>query len=79
MVTIRNLEAGDMENYWKLLNALDTETSYMMYEPKERAQRTNIQELQADLLNSVIHGKDLLLIAAEGDNMIGYMKKAVLK
>lgn len=57
-----------------MLNTLDTETNYMMYEPKEREQRTNIQELQDDIQRNVVHGNDFLQIALAGKEMVGYVR-----
>ncbi len=59
---------------WDLLNALDIETNYMMYEPKEREQCTNIQELSADIQSNVIHGNDFLQVASENNKMVGYIR-----
>lgn len=74
MVTFRKLEIEDVEDYWKLLNALDNETNYMMYEPKEREQKTNIRDLREDIENNVINGKDFLQIAVEDNKIIGYIR-----
>ena len=74
MVTYKKLGVEDAEDFWKLLNALDIETNYMMYEPREREQRTNIQELKDDIQNNVIKGNDFLQIATEDNKIIGYMR-----
>lgn len=74
MVVFKKLSIEDIENYWYLLNTLDMETNYMMYEPKERNQRTNIQELKKDIQNNVINGNDFLEIAIENDKIIGYIR-----
>ena len=74
MITFKALRIEEIERFWNLLNALDSETNYMMYEPKERAQRTNIQELSADIQSNVINGNDFLQIAAEGDQIVGYIR-----
>ncbi len=39
MAIYKKLNIEDIENFWYFLNALDIETNYMMYEPKEREQR----------------------------------------
>ena len=49
MLYYRTLELNQIEDFWKLLNTLDAETDYMMYEPNERTQTTNIQELKNDI------------------------------
>lgn len=46
MLYYRTLELNQIEDFWKLLNTLDAETDYMMYEPNERTQTTNVQELK---------------------------------
>lgn len=74
MAMFRKLTADDVENFWDLLNALDLETNYMMYEPKERAQCTDIQKWKVDIYNNAVNGRDFLLIALEGNEMIGYIR-----
>lgn len=74
MVVYKILSMEDIENYWYLLNTLDIETNYMMYEPEERKQCTNIQELKKDIQNNVINGNDFLEIAIENDKIIGYIR-----
>ena len=73
MITLKKLETEDVEGFWNLLNALEIETNYMMYEPKEREQRTNIQELKADMQSNVMNGDDFLQIALDGNKVIGYI------
>lgn len=74
MITYKKLEIQDVENYWNLLNSLDNETNYMMYEPKEREQRTNIQELRDDIQSNVINGKDFLQVALVDNKIVGYIR-----
>lgn len=74
MVVYRKLNMVDIENYWDFLNTLDVETNVMMYEPTERRQRTNIQELKQDIHTNVINGNDFLEIAIENDKIIGYIR-----
>ncbi len=74
MITFKGLRIEEIECFWNLLNTLDNETNYMMYEPKERAQCTNIQELCADIKSNVINGADFLLIASEDDKIVGYIR-----
>nr|WP_243259295.1 IS200/IS605 family transposase [Coprococcus comes] len=63
-----------MEHFWSLLNALDAETNFMMYEPNERKQHMDIQELKTDIYHSVIHGNDFLQIAKADNKIVGYLK-----
>lgn len=74
MIIFKPLEIGEVYRFWDFLNALDTETSYMMYEPEERAQRTGIQELRDDIQRNVISGNDFLQIALEDHKIIGYIR-----
>lgn len=74
MITFKELRIEDVDCFWDLLNALDNETDYMMYEPNERAQCTNIRELRADISDNVINGADFLLIASEDDKIVGYIR-----
>ena len=36
MIIYSKLEINRIKDFWELLNRLDTETDYMMYEPNER-------------------------------------------
>ena len=36
MIIYSKLENDRIKDFWELLNRLDTETDYMMYEPNER-------------------------------------------
>ncbi len=74
MITFKGLCIEEVDSFWNLLNALDIETNYMMYEPKERAQCTNIQELSADIRCNVINGYDFLQVASEDDKIVGYIR-----
>lgn len=67
-------ELNQIEDFWKLLNTLDAETDYMMYEPNERARTANVQELKTDIENNVICGSDFLRVAAENQKMVGYIR-----
>ena len=46
----------------------------MMYEPNERTQTTNVQELKNDIENNVICGSDFLQVAMENQKMVGYIR-----
>ncbi len=74
MIIFKELCIEEVDRFWDLLNALDTETNYMMYEPKERAQCTNIQELSADIRSNVINGNDFLQVASEDNKIVGYIR-----
>ena len=74
MVAFKKLGVEEVNCFWNFLNVLDMETSYMMYEPNERKQRTNIQELKADIRSNVVDGNDFLQIAMEDDRIVGYIR-----
>ena len=74
MIIYKELYLEDIECFWNLLNALDIETNYMMYEPAERVQSTNIQELRTDILSNVINGNDFLQVASDDDKIVGYIR-----
>ena len=57
-----------------MLNALDAETNFMMYEPNERKQHMDIQELETDIYHNVIHGNDFLQIAKADNKIVGYLR-----
>ncbi len=73
MIQFKELSMEDVEGFWALLNTLDRETDYMMYEPEERAQCMNVQQLRAHLQRSVIDGTDFLQVAADDDQIVGYL------
>ncbi len=74
MTIFKELCIEEVDCFWNLLNTLDIETNYMMYEPKERMQCTNIQELSVDIWNNVINGNDFLQVASEDDKIVGYIR-----
>ena len=89
MLYYRTLELNQIEDFWKLLNTLDAETDYMMYEPNERTQTTNVQKLKNDIENNVICGSDFLQVAMEnqkwlaifgqnGESLIGFFIQHIL-
>ena len=47
----RKLKKIDAERFWEMLNQLDHETEYMLYEPGERTK--NIAKMEAVIENSV--------------------------
>ncbi len=49
MIVFKELCIEEINHFWNFLNPLDIETNCMMYEPNERKQRTNVQELKADI------------------------------
>ena len=70
----KKIEIEEMEHFWSLINALDAETNFMMYEPNERKQHMDIQELETDIYHNVIHGNDFLQIAKADNKIVGYLR-----
>lgn len=67
---IRRCEINDADNMLKMLLELDKETEYMLFEADERP--NNINRVKA-MINQSINGDNLLLIATEDDNIIGFL------
>ena len=66
----RNLVKTDAERFWEMMNQLDHETKYMLYEPGERTK--NITRIESLIQNSV-EGDDFLLVAEADDRIVGYI------
>ena len=62
-MTIITPAPGDARRCWNLLNALDHETEYMLYEPGERTPDTS--RLEALLEDANSHPENTLFLAAE--------------
>lgn len=67
---IRRCEINDADNMLKMLLELDKETEYMLFEADERP--NDINRVKA-MINHSINGDNLLLIATEDDNIIGFL------
>lgn len=67
---IRRCEINDADNMLKMLLELDKETEYMLFEADERP--NDINRVKA-IINQSINGDNLLLIATEDDNIIGFL------
>ncbi|WP_288679334.1 GNAT family N-acetyltransferase [uncultured Clostridium sp.] len=67
---IRRCEINDADNMLKMLLELDKETEYMLFEADERS--NDINRVKA-MINQSINGDNLLLIATEDDNIIGFL------
>ena len=66
----RKLVKTDAERFWEMMNQLDHETKYMLYEPGERTK--NITRIESLIENSV-EGDDFLLVAEEDNKIVGYI------
>lgn len=66
----RGLAVDEAGQFWDLMNRLDYETKYMLYEPGER--KSNLAELESVIQDSA-EGKDFLLVAEADDRFVGYI------
>lgn len=69
-IIFRNIERSDTESLWNMMNKLDYETKFMLYEPGERTK--NLARLQGAIDNA-IDGNDLCFLAVDGNKIIGYI------
>ncbi len=69
-MNIRRCEINDADNMLKMLLELDKETEYMLFEADERP--NDVNRVKA-MINQSINGDNLLLIAIEDDNIIGFL------
>ncbi len=66
----RKLSKNEAESFWEMMNQLDYETKYMLYEPGERTK--NIARVEA-LIQSSVEREDFLLVAEADDRIVGYI------
>ena len=66
----RKPAVNDVESFWNLMNQLDYETKYMLYEPGERVK--NLPRIEF-LIRDSVEGKDFLLVAETDNKLIGYI------
>lgn len=69
-VIIRSARTGDAEALFELMDALDRETKFMMYEPGER--KRDLTRLST-FIQGAVDGNDLLLFAEDGGVIVGYL------
>lgn len=69
-IIFRNVEKLDTEPLWNMMNALDYETKFMLFEPGERVK--NLARLQGSIDNAV-DGNDLCFIAMDNNEIVGYI------
>jgi len=66
----RKLSMNEAEQFWSLMNQLDYETKYMLYEPGERT--NNLSGIES-LIRDSLEGQDFLLVAETDNKLIGYI------
>lgn len=75
---IRKVKSEDANNLLSMLLSLDKETKYMLLEPNER--ENDVSRVQ-EMIQQSINGSNLLLVAEEEDNIVGFMsaERSMLK
>lgn len=68
---IRKIELNDSENFLKMCKSLDNETSFMMYEPKER--ETTLEDQTTYIKNLLDEDYSLLLVCEVNGKIVGYI------
>lgn len=66
----RTLSVDEAERFWNLMNQLDYETKYMLYEPGERMKDLSTVE---SIIRDSEEGEDFLLVAEADKKLIGYI------
>ena len=66
----RKLSVDEAEQLLNLMNRLDYETKYMLYEPGERTK--NLPQIES-LIRDSSEGEDLLLVAETNQKLVGYI------
>lgn len=66
----RKLSVDEAEQFWNLMNQLDYETKYMLYEPGERTK--DLPQIKSFIRDSV-EGEDFLLVAETDHRLVGYI------
>lgn len=66
----KKLSKIDAERFWELMNQLDYETKYMLYEPGERIK--NLPEVES-LIHNSIERDDFLIVAETDTKIVGYI------
>ena len=66
----RTLSVVDAEKFWGMMNQLDHETKYMLYEPGERTK--DLAKIESVIRNSV-EGDNFLLVAEADGRLVGYL------
>ena len=70
---IINLNYNDITRLYHMLNVLDDETDFMMYEPGERKLDEKGYEDLRRLIENAASGKDLLIAAEEDGGRVGFL------
>lgn len=72
-IIYRKLRVEEAQKFWDMMNELDKETKFMMYEVGEREEKAvNLQALECQIQNA-IKDNDFLLIAEVEGEIAGYL------
>ena len=72
-IIYRKLRVEEAQKFWDMMNELDKETKFMMYEVGEREEKAvNLQALECQIQNA-IEDNDFLLIAEVEGEIAGYL------
>lgn len=72
MITYKNIKGIDAQLFWEMLNKLDEETPYMMFEKGEREKKQDLESI-VKVINQIMINKDLLYVAQDDEKIIGYI------
>ena len=73
MINYRKLKIEEAQDFWNLMNQLDYETKYMLYEPGEREEKAkNVSRLE-NVIRESLEGDDFLLAAEKDNKLVGYL------
>ena len=73
MITYRKIKTDEAQKFWNLMNQLDYETKYMLYEPGERERKANNVSRLEGVIKASLEGDDFLLAAEENQTLVGYI------
>lgn len=72
-IIYRSLQINETQKLWNMMNELDNETEFMMYEPGEREIKAKDIHPLIDEVKKTIKGDDFLLIAESDSEIVGYI------
>lgn len=73
MVVYRKLRVDEAQDFWNLMNQLDNETKYMLYEPEERKEKASDISRIENLITESLQGDNLLLVSEVEKQLVGYI------
>lgn len=73
MFVYRKLKVEEAKDFWDLMNQMDDETKYMLYEPGERKEKFDNLAFVEHLISESLEEKNFLLVAEENQKLLGYI------